>query len=135
MLFDERTKAAYDRALKDLEEELTEDQAMAAENGAKTPVMIGFFHENEEYGCFSNWYPAEFDYAGKHFANSKQFMMYHKAMMFHKYDLADQIMETSDPVKCKKIARQKFPEFDSDLWEKICRIIVWSSVKKSHKIK
>lgn len=41
------------------------------------PIMIGFFHENEEYGCFSNWYPSEFDYAGRHFANSEQFMMYH----------------------------------------------------------
>ena len=91
--------------------------------------MIGFFHENEAYGCFSNWYPAEFDYAGRHFANSEQFMMYHKVLMFHKYDFADQIMNTSDPAKCKKIAGQKFPEFDSALWEKTCRTIVKRGVK------
>ena len=57
--------------------------------------MISFFHENEEYGCFSNWYPAQFEYAGQQFANSEQFMMYHKVLMFHKHDLARQIMETA----------------------------------------
>ena len=91
--------------------------------------MIGLFHEYEDYGCFSNWYPAEFDYAGRHFANAEQFMMYHKVMMFRKYDLADQIMNTDDPAKCKKIAGQKFPEFDSDLWERTCFHVVKRGVK------
>ncbi len=90
--------------------------------------MVGFFHENEENGCFSNWYPAEFDYV-RHFANSEQFMMYHKVMMFHKYDLAEQIMQTSDPSECKKIAGQKFPEFNSEIWEKTCYTIVKRGVK------
>lgn len=88
------------------------------------PNFIGFFHENEPYGCFTNWYPAEFDYAGIHFKNAEQFMMFHKVMMFGKYDLAKQIMQTSDPAKCKQIAKQKFPEFDADLWEKTCLVIV-----------
>ena len=50
-----------------------------------------------------NWYPAEFDYV-RHFTSSEQFMMYHKVLMFRKYDLAEQILKTSDPAKCKKIA-------------------------------
>ena len=91
--------------------------------------MIGFFHEYEEYGCFSNWYHADFDYAGQHYENSEQFMMYHKVLMFGKYDLAEQIMQTGDPAKCKKIAGQKFPEFDSELWEKTCFTIVKRGVK------
>ena len=91
--------------------------------------IIGFFHENEKYGCFSNWYPARFKYAGKVFANAEQFMMYHKVLMFRKYDLADQIMKTSDPAMCKKIAGQKFPEFNSSLWEKTCKTIVKRGVK------
>lgn len=102
---------------------------MKTETGSNNPIMIGFFHENEKYGCFSNWYPAEFDYAGRHFANSEQFMMYHKVLMFRKYDLAKQIMSTSDPARCKKIAGQKFPEFDFYLWEKTCRTIVKRGVK------
>ena len=91
--------------------------------------FIGFFHENDEFGCFSNWYPAEFDYVGLHYNNVEQFMMYHKVMMFKKYELADQIMKTTDPAICKKIARQKFPEFDSDLWEKTCQTVVKRGIK------
>ena len=128
VLFDAKTKAAYDNALASLpEKDVPELESPTKANTEKH--MIGFFHENEEYGCFSNWYPAAFEYAGKHYANSEQFMMYHKVMMFHKYDLADQIMRTTDPYKCKKIAGQKFPEFDSDLWEKTCVTIVKRGVK------
>ena len=90
--------------------------------------MIGFFHEYDEYGCFSNWYQAGFDYV-YHFANSEQYMMYHKVMMFHKYDLAEKIMETTDPAECKKIAGQKFPEFNPEIWEKTCYTIVKRGVK------
>lgn len=129
VLFDSGTKAAYDNALASMEAEQMLTVNADGEKGTKDPVMIGFFHENEEYGCFSNWYPAEFEYAGKHFANSEQFMMYHKVLMFHKHDLANQIMQTSDPAKCKKIAGQKFPEFNSDLWEKTCVTIVKRGVK------
>ena len=56
-------------------------------------------------------------------------MMYHKVMMFGKTDLAEQIMQTSDPMKCKKIAGQKFPEFNADIWEKTCYTIVKRGVK------
>ena len=131
VLFDAGTKGAYDKALDTLDAEVSAREADDSDNGTTAPNMIGFFHENEAYGCFSNWYPAEFDYAGRHFANSEQFMMYHKVLMFHKYDLADQIMNTSDPAKCKKIAGQKFPEFDSALWEKTC----WTIVKRGVKAK
>ena len=34
--------------------------------------LIGFYREGEAFGCFSNWYPAEFDYAGRHYATSDQ---------------------------------------------------------------
>ncbi len=90
--------------------------------------MIGFFHEDEDYGCFSNWYPAGFEYV-HHFDNSEQFMMYHKVIMFRKYDFANQILQTSDPAECKKIAGQKFPEFNADIWEKTCYTIVKRSIK------
>lgn len=56
-------------------------------------------------------------------------MMYHKVLMFRKYDLAKQIMSTSDLARCKKIAGQKFPVFDSYLWEKTCLTIVKRGVK------
>ena len=92
-------------------------------------VIIGFYKPDEENGCFSNWYPAEFDYAGKHYANSEQFMMYQKVMMFGKYELGKKIMSTEDPSKCKKIAGTKFPEFNAEVWEKTCETIVKRGVK------
>ena len=127
-LLGNETKTAYDKALDELEMDLTAEVAPNVASVTHCP-MIGFFHEDEEYGCFSNWYHAEFDYAGRHYVNSEQFMMYHKVLMFHKYELADQIIQTSDPAKCKKIAGQKFPEFDSELWEKTCVAIVKRGVK------
>ena len=142
VLFDAKTKAAYDKALKVLEAELATKAKLAAKSASKSdktvpqsikqskvPPMIGFFHEYEEYGCFSNWYPAGFEYEGRYFDNSEQFMMYHKVMMFGKDELAEQIMKTSDPAVCKKIAKQKFPEFDADLWDKACQEIVKRGVK------
>lgn len=91
--------------------------------------IIGFYHENEDYGCFSNWYPAGFEYAGKHFAHVEQFMMYHKTMMFKQYEKANRIMATTDPGECKRIGREHFPEFDSGIWENTCRRIVKRGVR------
>ena len=59
--------------------------------------IIGFHREYEENGCFCNWYPAEFDYAGRHYLHSEQFMMYQKVMMFGQTALGDEIMHTADP--------------------------------------
>lgn len=129
VLFDAGTKEAYDKALNTLDARVSASEVDGSANGTNEPVMIGFYHEYGPYGCFSNWYPVEFDYAGKHFVNSEQFMMYHKVMMFRKQELANQIMGTSDPAKCKKIAGQRFPEFDADLWERTCYAIVKRGVK------
>ena len=94
-----------------------------------TPKIIGFYHEYDDYGCFSNWYHAEFDYGRTHFLNTEQYMMFQKVLMFKKYDLADQILKSDNPEECKKIAGQKFPEFKSDIWEKTCKTIVKRGVK------
>ena len=91
--------------------------------------FIGFYHEYDEYGCFSNWYAAEFDYAGRHFFNSEQFMMYHKVLMFWRDDLAEQIMNLKSPAACKKIAGQRFPEFIPKLWDDTCYAIVKRGVR------
>lgn len=91
--------------------------------------IIGFFHEYDEYGCFSNWYDADFVYAGKGYANSEQYMMYQKVILFHQYELAEKIMHTDDPEKCKKIASQHFDNFDAELWDKVSYQIVKRGVR------
>ena len=91
--------------------------------------FIGFYHEYDGFGCFSNWYHAEFDYAGVHFKNSEQFMMYHKVLMFWQDDLAEKILASDDPGECKNLARQKFPEFVPEVWDKTCYQIVKRGVR------
>lgn len=99
------------------------------QRSANTVQVIGFWHEYEDYGCFSNWYPAEFDYAHWHFLHVEQFMMYHKVMMFRQYDLADRIMKSTSPKECKDLGRTKFREFDSALWNRTCRTIAKRGVR------
>lgn len=93
------------------------------------PEFIGFWHEYDKYGCLSNWYKADFEYAGKHFASVEQFMMYHKLMTFGQYDLADQVMKTDDPAEAKKIGRTHFDNFDDKLWTRISSTIVKRGVR------
>lgn len=91
--------------------------------------FIGFYHENEEYGFMSNWYPSAFEYAGKKYANIEQYMMYQKMMTFSQYEIADRIMETSDPAECKRLGRSRIDNWDGDLWDKISYAVVKRGIK------
>ena len=90
--------------------------------------MIGFYHENEEYGCFSNWYQAEFDYVGKHYANTEQYIMYQKAAMFMDFEIMEAILETADPGKCKQLGR-KVAGFNAGIWTKTSYVIAKRGIK------
>lgn len=91
--------------------------------------IVCFYHEYEEYGCFSNWYRAKFEYAGKMFSSVEQYMMYHKASLFRQYDLEKKIMATDDPAVIKKLGRTKFPAFNADLWDDVSYAIVKRGVR------
>jgi len=91
--------------------------------------VICFYNEYAEYGCFSNWYKAEFKYAGKTFNTIEQYMMYHKVLMFREYDLADKIMESDDPMEIKKLGRTKFDSFDANLWDSVSYTIVKRGIR------
>ncbi len=124
VLLDDHTRSYYDTAISKAESE-----PVTMKNALNTDSkVIGFYHEYDKYGCFSNWYPAEFDYAGIHYVHSEQFMMYQKTAMFSRFDLCEQILKTSDPLKCKHIAKQ-FPEYNDNVWEKTCRTVVKRGVK------
>jgi ribA/ribD-fused uncharacterized protein len=76
--------------------------------------------------CFSNWYPSEFvDSNAITFSNSEQYMMYHKAKLFGDNSKAEEILQTSDPSKAKKMGRE-VRNFDPDIWNKNARDIVYS---------
>lgn len=86
--------------------------------------VIAFYHETDEYGCFSNWYPSPFEYAGTKYSSSEQFMMFQKVMMFGQYVLGQKILETDDPKEQKHLGRTHFPEFNAEVWDRNCYTIV-----------
>lgn len=91
--------------------------------------IICFYHEYEEYGCFSNWYSASFEYAGKVYNSVEQYMMYQKVILFREFELADKIMASDDPSEIKEIGRSKMRHFDSELWDKISYTIVKRGIR------
>ena len=91
--------------------------------------IIGFHREYEDNGCFCNWYPAEFDYAGRHYLHSEQFMMYQKVMMFGQRALGDEIMRTADPEQCKILGREFFDGFDAALWKRTRFVVVKRGIR------
>ena len=94
--------------------------------------IIGFHKPDEPHGCFSNWYPAEFELAGICYANSEQYMMYQKVRLGKRLDLEDMIMRTRSPAMAKEYAgKDYFTEFASikPVWDKICRNVVKRGVR------
>lgn len=75
-------------------------------------------------GTFSQWAKSKFIIDGVEFNTCEQYMMYKKALMFHDYDVAKKIMETSNPRDQKALGRE-VKNFDKDTWEKYCRDIVY----------
>ncbi|MGN0733256.1 MAG: NADAR domain-containing protein [Emergencia sp.] len=86
--------------------------------------VICFYHEYDDYGCFSNWYRADFEYAGRRYTSVEQYMMYQKVAMFGAWELAERIMATDDPAEIKKLGRSEISAFDSEVWDKTCYTIV-----------
>ena len=91
--------------------------------------IIGFYHEYEEYGCFSNWYRSDFEYAGKKYISTEQYMMYQKMAQFRAYDIADKILTETDQGKIKHLGRTKLDNFNSALWDKTKYAIVKRGIR------
>lgn len=91
--------------------------------------MIGFYHEYEDYGCFSNWYKASFEYAGRKYSSAEQYMMFQKVSMFYQYELAEEIMKNNDPSVIKKLGQTRFSNFNKYVWDSLAYTIVKRGVK------
>lgn len=91
--------------------------------------IIGFYHEYEEYGCFSNWYRAEFEYAGKRYISVEQYMMYQKMMQFKAYDIAEKKLQETDQGTIKYLGRSNLDNFNSVLWDKTKYAIVKRGIR------
>lgn len=74
-----------------------------------------FFFTNRD--VFSNWYIAPFKINELYFNCVEQYMMYHKAKLFHDHETADKIMETLIPARQKMLGRS-VKGFDDTCWVK-----------------
>ena len=127
VLFDDKTKAAYDEAIKIIES--TQRERSSTNNISK---IIGFHLPDEPYGFCSNWYHADFVYAGTQYSCVEQYMMAQKVALGKRYDLLDRIMNETDPAVIKNLAgKDSFPEFIriKAIWDNNFRHIVKRGIK------
>lgn len=77
--------------------------------------IILFYKPEGYYGCLSNWYPCEFNYMDISFSSSEQYMMYQKAIMFHDFEVADEILKSNNLDTIKKLGRS-VKNYDDNRW-------------------
>ena len=74
-----------------------------------------FYHENEENGCFSNWFYSVFYVNGIKFTSVEQYLMYQKAVTFCDEETAVKILETDEPSMIKYLGRM-VKNYQDCLW-------------------
>lgn len=80
------------------------------------------------HGSFlSNWYPCEIVYEGKCFNSSEQLFMWFKAIHFDDYEIANKILESSDPKSAKLLGRM-VQNFDEGEWNKVKEDYMYSAI-------
>lgn len=77
-----------------------------------------FYREKAKDGFYSNFYPAQFDYAGKHYSSSEQYMMAQKAIMLNDLKTHAEIMAAKTPATAKELGR-KVKNYDEYLWSSV----------------
>jgi ribA/ribD-fused uncharacterized protein len=68
-----------------------------------------FENDNGVYfksGYPSQWYESEFEIDSRKFANCEQWMMYMKAVTFNDSEIAEEVMNTTDPKEIKALGRK-----------------------------
>jgi ribA/ribD-fused uncharacterized protein len=67
--------------------------------------IVRFHKPEEEHGFMSNWYMRDFSLDGKTYCCVEQYMMEQKALIFQDFNIAEQIMQTSEPKKMQELGR------------------------------
>lgn len=93
---------------------------------SKASKYLFFWHEYEENGYFSQWYPAAFRIEGIRYCHNEQYMMAKKALLFGDSDTYCEIMFETDPATCKALGK-KVSNFDQKLWDSCKEEIVYNA--------
>ena len=89
--------------------------------------IICFHNPTEENGYLSNWYMSEFTYNDIKFSSMEQYMMYQKAVTFHDYDVAKDIMGTDDVAEIKALGR-KVKNYSDVIWNGLRQIVIYQGL-------
>jgi len=89
--------------------------------------IICFHNPNEENGYLSNWYMSEFTCDDIKFSSMEQYMMYQKAVTFHDYDVAKDIMGTDDVAEIKALGR-KVKNYSDVIWNGLRQIVIYQGL-------
>lgn len=75
-------------------------------------------------GIYSQWHKATMEIDGSIYNSCEQYMMHQKALVFGDVEIADKIMEESNPREQKKFGRM-IKNFDKSIWDSCCLGIVY----------
>lgn len=89
--------------------------------------VICFHNPDEENGIFSNWYLSSFTINNITYSSMEQYMMYQKALIFNDFDIAEEILSTSDVGQIKYLGR-KVKNYNDNKWNGVRQIIVYEGL-------
>ena len=89
--------------------------------------VICFHNPDEENGYLSNWYPSVFTADEIVFSSMEQYMMYKKAICFHDYKIAAQILGSNDVSEIKALGRL-VSGYDEHYWNGVRQIVVYEGL-------
>lgn len=92
--------------------------------------MVFFWKDDEENGCFSNWFRRKFVIDDFEYQFVEQYMMAQKAKLFHDSERYTAILQSTQPWECKDLGKLVKP-FDSKAWN----AIKYEVVKTANKAK
>ncbi len=84
-------------------------------------MTFTFFYDSTS--PFSNWYKKPFSHNGTEYNCSEQYMMHQKALLFKDKEVAELIMEQSEPRKQKMLGRE-VRDYDNEIWMENCQDIM-----------
>ena len=75
-------------------------------------------------GIYSQWHKAPMIIDGVEYNCCEQYMMHQKALTFNDLEIAEKVLQTSNPKDQKGLGRQ-IKGFDKDKWDSVCLGIVY----------
>jgi len=89
-------------------------------------------------GIYSQWHKAPMTIDKIEYNSCEQYMMHQKALLFGDEDIAEQIMQETNPREQKKFGRM-IRNFDKTIWDKNCLAIVYegnlAKFKQNHELR